>query len=108
MIESKMAGKNGPAGKQVDAMDPKTVKELETMKKRNEHLLQILFEFEQENKSLEACFIELDAKIKNVNVTNASMAKNKSKETVIKCPSLEKLLSVGIYFIQVFQIMWLI
>jgi hypothetical protein len=95
-IESKQATANKqPNAKPTETVDPKSLKEIELMKKRNEHLLQILLEFENENKLLEKGLVEINEKIHKLNETDVKK-KNKSKETaIIKCPSLEKLLNVN-------------
>jgi len=68
------------------------------MKKRNEQLMQVCLDFENENKLLEKGLKEIHTEIVNINKRNeqsnkkgASNNNNKNKE-VIKCPSLDKLL----------------
>jgi hypothetical protein len=92
---------------QVDAV--KVNKDNELLKKRNEQLMQILLEFENENKLLEKGLIEIRDQLTDINNRNISKDPKKSKlstlnktskESVIKCPSLDKLLNV-IYLILV-------
>lgn len=110
LIESKL--EKPPAkgtGKSTGAteIDPKVVKENELMKRRNEHLLQILMEFENENKLLEKGLVDIDDQIKKLNAVNLKSSKGgraaAGKENVIKCPSLEKLLSVT-YFNNIYYL----
>lgn len=110
LIESKIdrpnkkgaaAGGKTPAGGTGEATDPRVLKENELMKRRNEHLLQILMEFENENKLMEKGLLEIDEQIKKLNAANVKGSKGARyvKDNVIKCPSLEKLLSVRNSFV---------
>lgn len=100
LVESKLeksTTKGGAAaGKSTTEIDPKVVKENELMKRRNEHLLQILMEFENENKLLEKGLVEIDDQIKKLSAVSMKSSKGGrlAKDNVIKCPSLEKLLNV--------------
>lgn len=95
LIESKPANKIKPDTTKNTEADAKILKENDLMKRRNEHLLQILLEFENENKLLEKGLVEIDDQIKKLNTSSLTSSKRKSeKEAIIKCPSLEKLLNV--------------
>jgi hypothetical protein len=86
---------------QLDAT--KVNKDNELLKKRNEQLMQILLEFENENKLLEKGLVEIKDQLLEINNRNMIKDPKKSKlstlnktsrESVIKCPSLDKLLNV--------------
>lgn len=81
-----------------------TDKDFELMKKRNEQLMQLCLEFENENKLLESGLNEINIQLKNLNTTTNTSDKQKLKTTkskqpqqqqdnTIKCPSLDKLLT---------------
>ena len=95
MIESKLNNKQAKPGEKQGEIDPKIIKENDLMKRRNEHLLEILLEFENENKMLEKGLVEIDDQIKKINEANMKSSKGGryGKDNVIKCPTLEKLLS---------------
>ena len=58
-----------PAAKQPTEPDGKVLlKENDLMKRRNEHLLQILLEFENENKLLSKGLVEIDDQIRKLNL----------------------------------------
>lgn len=73
------------------------LKDFELLKKRNEQLMQLCLEFENENKLLENGLNEINLEIKNLNLMEMSLKKSSSKklsrDTTIKCPSLDKLLN---------------
>lgn len=102
LVESKpdRPGKGGTTTTGKAELDPKMLKDNELMKRRNEHMMQILLEFENENKLLEKGLVEIDEQIKKLNLTQMKSSKGGNrfgKENIIKCPSLEKFLSVCAY-----------
>jgi hypothetical protein len=85
---------------EVKLNDPKVLKENEMMKKRNEQLMQIMLEFENENKLLQKGLSEIHDQLSEINSKtdkNTKKSKNltKFKDTILKCPSLDKLLIVN-------------
>ena len=85
---------------EVKSNDPKVQKENEMMKKRNEQLMQIMLEFENENKLLQKGLSEIHDQLSEINSKtdkNTKKSKNltKLKDTILKCPSLDKLLIVN-------------
>jgi hypothetical protein len=105
LIESK--SKNKPKQNDVlriDSTDPKNQKDLEMLKKRNEQLMQLMLEFENENKLMQKGLVEVRDQIKDLNnpLTMSQTKKTLRKpaqDVVIKCPSLDKLLNVQIFFV---------
>lgn len=95
MIESKLNNKQAKPGEKQGEIDPKIIKENDLLKRRNEHLLEILLEFENENKLLEKGLVEVADQIKKINEANMKSSKGGryGKDNVIKCPALEKLLN---------------
>ncbi len=97
-------GKGGAKGSRENAAaaaDPeKMAKEAEFMKKRNEQLMQILLEFENENKLLEKGLREIHGQLTTVNTASMKSSKGgkNAKENVITCPTLDKLLAVIFFF----------
>ena len=69
------------------------------MKKRNEQLMQIMLDFENENKLLKKALGEINQQLNDLNKNKLKITKNLKDQTVIKCPSLEKLLSVNHFII---------
>jgi predicted nucleic acid-binding Zn-ribbon protein len=110
LLESK--ANKAPTGRSAPVTDPakadldsaKLEKDQEQMRKRNEQLMQLLLQFENENKLLEKGLGEVNDQIAEFNIKNAAMESTKNgkmlsskgKEFVIKSPSLEKLLTVSI------------
>ena len=85
---------------EVKSNDPKVLKENEMMKKRNEQLMQIMLEFENENKLLQKGLSEIHDQLSEINsktdkTTKKSKNLTKFKDTILKCPSLDKLLIVN-------------
>ena len=76
----------------------KLMKENEYFKKRNEQIFQELTGLEKENKLLEKGLRELQHEIGTLGSighgTSGGTIKGKGKETIIKCPTLDKLLNV--------------
>lgn len=79
----------------------KTAKDIQNeqqMKKRNEQLMQVCLDFENENKLLEKGLREIHTEITAMNKNEASIktggmkSKSLGKSKEIKCPSLDKLL----------------
>ncbi len=88
---------NGKGPAPNPTLDPeKMAKEAEFMKKRNEQLMQILLEFENENKLLEKGLREIHGQLTTINTTNMKSSKGgkNARENVITCPTLDKLLVV--------------
>jgi hypothetical protein len=88
----------------IKSNDPKVLKENEMMKKRNEQLMQIMLEFENENKLLQKGLSEIHEQLSEINNKNDKSTKktknlNKFKDTILKCPSLDKLLIVNIFIL---------
>ncbi len=109
MIESKRNKKSKDAennrnesNKNVPAVDTtKMTRDNELMKKRNEQLMQILLEFENENKLLEKGLLEIRDQLVELNNKNLSGSKKMKslkggRDNIIKCPSLDKLLNVSL------------
>jgi centrosomal protein CEP290 len=92
MIESKLNNKQAKPGEKQGEIDPKIIKENDLMKRRNEHLLEILLEYENENKMLKKGIVEINDQINEANMKNSKRGRY-GKDNVIKCPALEKLLS---------------
>ena len=68
LIESK--SKNKPKqneGLRIDSNDPKSQKDLEMLKKRNEQLMQLMLEFENENKLMQKGLVEVRDQIIDLN-----------------------------------------
>jgi hypothetical protein len=110
LIESKNkkpAGKDKKDAKQEDPTkgetpEAKKARENEQflMKKRNEQLMQIMLEFENENKLLKKALGEINQQLNDLNKNKLKGTKSLKDQTIIKCPSLEKLLSVIIAFLK--------
>jgi centrosomal protein CEP290 len=76
----------------------KLLKENEFMKKRNEQIMQILLEFENENKYLEKGLREVHQQLTSINLngnyTKGGKGRLNGDSFQIKCPTLDKLLNV--------------
>lgn len=97
LIESKAGNKKEtkPASNEHNTQiaDPKLMKDYELLKKRNENLLKIMLEFENQNKQLKKGLEEIQQQIVGLNTTRGKGSKG--RENIIKCPTLEKLLIVN-------------
>lgn len=67
------------------------------LRKKNEHMMQILLNFENQNRLLGEGLREIQEEIKSLNTvpTGSQKMKARGKENIIKCPSLDKLLAVN-------------
>ena len=81
-----------------DTPESKKTRENENflMKKRNEQLMQIMLDFENENKLMQKGLVEIQHHLSDINKNKLKSSKS-AKEAIIKCPSLDKLLSVSFY-----------
>jgi hypothetical protein len=84
-------------GSKIETPEEKKAKENEQflMKKRNEQLMQIMLEFENENKLLKKALGEINQQLNDLNKNKLKGTKSLKDQTIIKCPSLDKLLSVS-------------
>jgi hypothetical protein len=62
--------------------------ELEDLRRKNEMILQLQAEYQRENRELEQGLREVHTSIQNIKTGNGNK---------IECPTLEKLLAVGIF-----------
>jgi len=110
LIESKSKNKlKSNEVLRIDSNDPKSQKDLEMLKRRNEQLMQLMLEFENENKLMQKGLVEVRDQIKDLNnpltmSQTKKTAKKPGQDVVIKCPSLDKLLNVKIFLFFVMQI----
>ena len=88
--------KDANGGPKIETPEEKKAKENEQflMKKRNEQLMQIMLEFENENKLLKKALGEINQQLNDLNKNKLKGTKSLKDQTIIKCPSLDKLLSV--------------
>ena len=104
LIESRNPPDNGgkkgpkPAEKSPHAeISPEAQKkndnEIFLMKKRNEQLMKIMLDFENENKLLQKGLVEINQQLNELNKGKLKTTKSLRDQALIKCPSLDKLLS---------------